>query len=140
MNDTNPRTQGRPTEPDNPPLVRQMFSSALKQHRADDLEQAEQGYREVLAARPDHADSLPIAHLAGALGGPVWLLDRFGHCWRWLAGRRDSPWYPAMRSYRQPAPGDWDSVIAEVTADLHQLADAWRAALADARMPAPEHA
>ena len=81
-----------------------------------------------------------IAHLAGALGRPVWLLDRFGHCWRWLAGRHDSPWYPAMRIYRQPAPGDWDSVIDEVSADLHQLADAWQTALAAAHSPAPEHA
>jgi len=81
-----------------------------------------------------------IAHLAGALGRPVWLLDRFGHCWRWLAGRRDSPWYPTMRIYRQPTPGDWGSVITEVTADLHQLADAWRAALSDSRITAPEHA
>ncbi len=59
-----------------------------------------------------------VAHLAAALGKPVWLLDRFDHCWRWLAGRRDSPWYPTLRIYRQPAPGDWDSVIAEVARDL----------------------
>jgi hypothetical protein len=49
-----------------------------------------------------------VAHLAGALGRPVCLLDRFDHCWRWLAGRRDTPWYGAMRIYRQPRPGDWD--------------------------------
>jgi tetratricopeptide (TPR) repeat protein len=63
-----------------------------------------------------------VAHLAGALGRPVWLLDRFDHCWRWLAGRSDSPWYPTLRIYRQPAPGDWTAVIAAVTRDLRNLA------------------
>jgi hypothetical protein len=58
------------------------------------------------------------AHLAAALGKPVWLLDRFDSCWRWLTGRRDSPWYPSLRLYHQPAAGDWDSVLAEVVADL----------------------
>ncbi|HUB11082.1 MAG TPA: tetratricopeptide repeat protein [Acetobacteraceae bacterium] len=69
-----------------------------------------------------------IAHLAGALGRPVCLLDRFDHCWRWLAGQRDSPWYPTMRIYRQPNPGDWDSVLAELVADMHVLAAGWHAA------------
>ena len=59
-----------------------------------------------------------VAHLAGALNKPVWLLNRFDSCWRWLTGRRDSPWYPSMRIYRQPEPGDWESVIAEVARDL----------------------
>jgi hypothetical protein len=59
-----------------------------------------------------------VAHLAGALGRPVWVLSRYDACWRWLAGRRDNPWYPALRVYRQPTPGDWDSVIATVAEDL----------------------
>jgi tetratricopeptide (TPR) repeat protein len=63
-----------------------------------------------------------VVHLAGALGKPVWMLDRFDSCWRWLTGRRDSPWYPTLRIYRQPAPGDWDSVLAEVARDLHGIA------------------
>ncbi len=63
-----------------------------------------------------------VAHLAAALGKPVWLLDRFDACWRWLDGRRDSPWYPSLRLYRQPRPGDWDSVLAEVARDLHDFA------------------
>jgi hypothetical protein len=63
-----------------------------------------------------------VAHLAGALGRPVWLLDRFDPDWRWLIGRRDSPWYPTLRLYRQPRPGDWESVLAEVTRDLALLA------------------
>ena len=43
-----------------------------------------------------------VAHLAAGLGKPVWLLDRFDPDWRWLLGRRDSPWYPSLRLYRQP--------------------------------------
>src|SRR6185437_13307666 len=63
-----------------------------------------------------------VAHLAAALGKPVWLLDRFDSCWRWLTGRGDSPWYPTLRIYRQPTPDDWDSVLAEVVCDLHEVA------------------
>jgi len=63
-----------------------------------------------------------IGHLGAALGKPVWLLDRFDPCWRWLVGRRDSPWYPTLRIYRQPRPGDWESVLAEVTRDLRSFA------------------
>jgi UDP:flavonoid glycosyltransferase YjiC (YdhE family) len=55
-----------------------------------------------------------IAHLAGALGKPVWLLNRFASCWRWLLERTDSPWYRTMRLFRQPSLGDWESVIADV--------------------------
>jgi Flp pilus assembly protein TadD len=62
-----------------------------------------------------------VAHLAAALGKPVWLLDRFDPCWRWLVGRRDSPWYPGLRLYRQPRPGDWGSVIGEIARDLRSL-------------------
>jgi tetratricopeptide (TPR) repeat protein len=63
-----------------------------------------------------------IVHLAAALGRPVWLLDRFDPCWRWLTGRRDSPWYPGLCIYRQPRAGDWDTVIAAAAADLRALA------------------
>jgi Flp pilus assembly protein TadD len=62
-----------------------------------------------------------VAHLAAALGKPVWLLTCFDACWRWLVARRDSPWYPSMRLYRQPRPGDWGSVLAEVAHDLGGL-------------------
>ena len=59
-----------------------------------------------------------VAHLAGALGKPVWLLSRFDGCWRWLENREDSPWYPSMKIYRQPEPGDWQSVFRQVEQDL----------------------
>lgn len=54
------------------------------------------------------------AHLAGALGKEVWLLNRFDTCWRWFIDREDSPWYPTMRIFRQPVEGDWESVVSKV--------------------------
>jgi len=59
-----------------------------------------------------------IPHLAGALGRPVWVMNRFDPCWRWLQNRADSPWYPTARLFRQPSFGDWDSVLAEVSKAL----------------------
>jgi Flp pilus assembly protein TadD len=55
-----------------------------------------------------------VIHLAGALGRPVWLLNRFDTCWRWMLDRSDSPWYPTLRQFRQPRPGDWASVLRDV--------------------------
>lgn len=63
-----------------------------------------------------------IAHLAGALGTPVWLLLRHDPDWRWPAEGRRSDWYPSMRLYHQPSPGEWAPVIDEVAADLAALA------------------
>jgi Tfp pilus assembly protein PilF len=59
-----------------------------------------------------------LAHLAGAMGVPTFLLLHAFPDWRWLLGRNDSPWYPTMRIYRQPAPGDWNSVVQCVLSDL----------------------
>lgn len=65
-----------------------------------------------------------VTHLAAGLGKPVWMLDRFNPDWRWLDGRKDSPWYPTLQIYRQPRPGDWATVIADVAQDLRVLAGA----------------
>jgi hypothetical protein len=59
-----------------------------------------------------------VAHLAGALGVPVWILLHSAADWRWLLDRDDSPWYPAMRLFRQPLRGDWQSVVQDVASAL----------------------
>lgn len=63
-----------------------------------------------------------FAHLAGGLGVPVWLLLNFGGDWRWMLGRSDSPWYPTMKIFRQRAPGDWQSLLADVHRALEMRA------------------
>ena len=59
-----------------------------------------------------------VAHLAGALGRPVWVLIPEVPDWRWMKNRTDSPWYPSMKLYRQEKSGDWGKTIAQIKADL----------------------
>jgi FkbM family methyltransferase len=61
-----------------------------------------------------------IAHLAGALGVPVWLALPAAPDWRWLLDRDNSPWYPSMRLFRQTRPGDWDDVFERISAALRE--------------------
>jgi ADP-heptose:LPS heptosyltransferase len=63
-----------------------------------------------------------VAHLAGALGKPVWVLLPFERDWRWLRDREDSPWYPSMRLFQQAQRGDWEELFARVLAALNALA------------------
>jgi tetratricopeptide (TPR) repeat protein len=65
-----------------------------------------------------------IAHLAGALGSPVWILLPFAADWRWFGQRTDSPWYPTARLYRQHTPEDWAAPLAEAALALRALAQA----------------
>ncbi len=59
-----------------------------------------------------------IAHLAAALGKPVWLMVSVNCCWRWLQNRADSPWYPTVRIFRQEKLGEWGSVLERVSQEL----------------------
>lgn len=65
-------------------------------------------------------DSAP-AHLAGALGVPVWVAVTFAPDWRWMLGRQDTPWYPTMRLFRQTRPGDWAGVFSRIRESLLSL-------------------
>jgi tetratricopeptide (TPR) repeat protein len=62
-----------------------------------------------------------VAHVAGALGKPLWLLLPFAAEWRWLTAREDSPWYPSARLFRTAAPGDWTGTIERVKRELQLL-------------------
>jgi tetratricopeptide (TPR) repeat protein len=59
-----------------------------------------------------------MVHLAGAMGKPVWMLNRLDTCWRWFLRRTDSPWYPTLRIFRQTKPKDWQPVVDEITKNL----------------------
>ena len=58
------------------------------------------------------------AHLAAAMGKPVWILSRYDGCWRWMLNRSDSPWYPSVKLYAQSIMGDWQSVCEKIRVDL----------------------
>jgi tetratricopeptide (TPR) repeat protein len=64
-----------------------------------------------------------IAHLSGALGKPVWLMNRYASCWRWLQETSDSPWYPTMRQFRQSTVGDWTSVVIRIRDAAKEMLD-----------------
>ena len=66
------------------------------------------------------SDSAP-AHLAGALGVPVWVALPYSAEWRWLAERDDNPWYPTMRLFRQTRVNQWHDVFAHIAAELTPL-------------------
>ncbi len=76
-----------------------------------------------------------VAHLAGAMGKPVWLLLSHIPDWRWLLEREDSPWYPTMHLFRQQQPGDWQGVVGRIAQGLQQLLNTKLAA----QQPAPDN-
>lgn len=74
------------------------------------------------------------AHLAGAMGKPVWILNRYDSCWRWLRGREYSPWYPTVKIYQQKKPGDWVEVINRVKIDLAKLVQSGQTSKSEDRL------
>src|SRR5262249_32507352 len=62
-----------------------------------------------------------VAHLAAAMGKPTWVLLPFSSDWRWMIGRERTPWYPPERLFRQPARGDWETVLTQATTALREL-------------------
>jgi tetratricopeptide (TPR) repeat protein len=69
-----------------------------------------------------------VVHLAGAMGKPVWIMNRYASCWRWLRdGRADSPWYPSVRLFRQPSLEDWASVVRDVKEAAEVFVKRWSA-------------
>ena len=91
----------------------------------DDFDAGEQAFLDTAAAMQSldlviTADTA-IAHLAGALGRPVWLALNHAADWRWLVARQDSPWYPTMQLFRQTVPGDWRGPFDRMAAALHSL-------------------
>jgi hypothetical protein len=62
-----------------------------------------------------------VAHLAGAMAKPTWILLPFSADWRWLMDREDSPWYPSVRLFRQGRAGDWESLITRVAKALQEM-------------------
>src|SRR5262249_13014555 len=71
-----------------------------------------------------------VAHLAGALGKPVWVLLPWVTDWRWMLHREDNPWYPTMRLFRQKQGEDWSGVIARLVAELQAVTQGDRTRLA----------
>jgi tetratricopeptide (TPR) repeat protein len=61
------------------------------------------------------------AHLAGAMGKPTWILNRYDGCWRWLVDREDSPWYPSVRLFRQEQSDDWSGIMSRIRSELLRL-------------------
>ena len=70
-----------------------------------------------------------LVHLAGAMGNPVWTLLPYAPDWRWLLEREDSPWYPTMRLFRQPARGEWGAVFDKIKGELEKLTKERRLAI-----------
>jgi hypothetical protein len=62
-----------------------------------------------------------VAHAAASVGKPTWVLSRWDGCWRWFGTRMDSPWYPSVKQFVQPAPHDWENLMKEVALELQKL-------------------
>jgi hypothetical protein len=102
------------------------LSQLLDPHQVIDLDQQLQDFADT-AAIMEQLDLIittdtAVAHLAGALNRPAWVLLAAVPDWRWLRRRRDSPWYPSMTLFRQSSAGNWAGVMAQVGAALSEIA------------------
>ncbi|KKK46695.1 hypothetical protein LCGC14_3162670, partial [marine sediment metagenome] len=95
---------------------------------ADDLDTAAGAFMDTAAIMRNLdlviTSDTATAHLAGALGVPVWVALSFAPDWRWLLDRDDSPWYPTMRLFRQTRLGDWSGVFERMAAELQSKLEA----------------
>jgi ADP-heptose:LPS heptosyltransferase len=62
-----------------------------------------------------------VAHLAGALGVPTWVMLKYSPDWRWLLDRKDSPWYSSIKLFRQRILGEWDDVATQIVRELQLI-------------------
>jgi hypothetical protein len=100
---------------------------------ASKFDEAENAFADTAAAM-QHLDLIitsdtSIAHLAGALGAPIWLAVSWYPDWRWMLGRADSPWYPTMRLFRQQRQHSWMEVFESMSSQLRQLIECGRSPL-----------
>jgi tetratricopeptide (TPR) repeat protein len=110
--------------------VAQLHSSVLR-HRVIDWSEDFNDFSDT-AALIENLDLViavdtSVLHVAGALGKPVWLINRYNTCWRWLLDRDDSPWYPGLRQFRQDSTRQWAPVIARIAIALRERAGAFAA-------------
>jgi Flp pilus assembly protein TadD len=100
----------------------QIATAGFPLETLDDLDAGPDGFRDTAAVMAGLdliiTSDTSIAHLAGALGCPVWVALRRVPDWRWMLDRADSPWYPTMRLFRQSRDGDWAPVFAAITRAL----------------------
>ena len=113
-----PRVQFVSLQKDATDAERTWLDRAGVLHLGDEI--AEFGDTAALCVLMDFVISVDtsVAHLAGALGVPVWVLLKAVADWRWLLDREDSPWYPSMRLFRQKTRGDWDSALVQVEREI----------------------
>ncbi len=115
----NPRTEVHALQKELPPAQRDWLAAhrLLTDHSAELNDYADTAALISLLDLVITIDT-SVAHLAGALGVPVWIMLQHSADWRWLLDRDDSPWYPTARLFRQRRPGDWEGVVADVARAL----------------------
>ena len=110
--------KGEPVESDLPLLKARYWADGNFHILTDEIQDFEGTAGLIMALDLVISVDTAVVHLAGALGKPVWLLNRADTCWRWMLGREDSPWYPSMKIFRQQQAHDWVTVLHKVRQSL----------------------